>query len=104
MACRLLGTTDTPSNPETTGRRLAAIQIERCAQTLRSCLDRRVRCCRQSRALRLALDENDVMTPDPAPRRPSTTVLPPEGPGLRALTSLITGVVVICALYFGRAV
>ncbi|OXC75947.1 AI-2E family transporter [Caballeronia sordidicola] len=44
------------------------------------------------------------MNPDPVPRRPSTTVLPPEGPGLRALTSLITSVVVICVLYFGRAV
>src|ERR1700722_4570093 len=44
------------------------------------------------------------MNPDPAPRRPSAAVLPPEAPGLRALTSLITGVVVICALYFGRAV
>ncbi|MDN7182492.1 AI-2E family transporter [Caballeronia sp. SEWSISQ10-4 2] len=44
------------------------------------------------------------MTPDPVPRRPSATVLQPEAPGLRALTSLITGVVVICTLYFGRAV
>jgi predicted PurR-regulated permease PerM len=44
------------------------------------------------------------MNPDHVPRRPSATVLPPEAPGLRALTSLITGVVVICALYFGRAV
>src|SRR5258708_4152480 len=44
------------------------------------------------------------MNQDPVPRRPSTAVLPPEGPGLRALTSLITGVVVICVLYFGRAV
>jgi predicted PurR-regulated permease PerM len=38
------------------------------------------------------------------PRRPTPKVLPPDAPGLRALTSLITGVVVICALYFGRAV
>jgi predicted PurR-regulated permease PerM len=40
----------------------------------------------------------------PAPRRPPAKVLPPEAPGVRALASLVTGVVVICALYFGRAV
>ncbi|KIG08128.1 AI-2E family transporter [Caballeronia concitans] len=40
----------------------------------------------------------------PGPRRPPTKVLPPDAPGLRALASLVTGVVVICALYFGRAV
>src|SRR5471030_259733 len=44
------------------------------------------------------------MTPNPTPRRPVAKVLPPEAPGMRALTSLITGVVIICALYFGRAV
>ncbi len=38
------------------------------------------------------------------PRRPPAKVLPPDALGLRALASLITGVVVICALYFGRAV
>jgi predicted PurR-regulated permease PerM len=51
-----------------------------------------------------ASNENDVMTPNSAPRRPPVKVLPPESPGLRALTSLVTGVVIICALYFGRAV
>ncbi|GGD84851.1 AI-2E family transporter [Caballeronia grimmiae] len=40
----------------------------------------------------------------PGPRRPPAKVLPPDAPGLRALASLLTGVVVICALYFGRAV
>ncbi|MDR5738954.1 MULTISPECIES: AI-2E family transporter [unclassified Caballeronia] len=40
----------------------------------------------------------------PGPRRPPAKVLPPDAPGLRALASLVTGVVVICALYFGRAV
>ncbi|KMZ12991.1 transport protein [Candidatus Burkholderia humilis] len=40
----------------------------------------------------------------PAPRRPPVKVLPPEAPGVRALASLVTGVVVICALYFGCAV
>ncbi|SAK68982.1 AI-2 transport protein TqsA [Caballeronia hypogeia] len=40
----------------------------------------------------------------PGPRRPPAKVLPPEAPGVRALASLVTGVVVICALYFGRAV
>jgi predicted PurR-regulated permease PerM len=40
----------------------------------------------------------------PAPRRPPAKILPPEAPGVRALASLVTGVVVICALYFGRAV
>ncbi|WP_082771507.1 MULTISPECIES: AI-2E family transporter [Burkholderiaceae] len=44
------------------------------------------------------------MTPNPVPRRPASKVLPPEAPGMRALLSLVTGVVVICALYFGRAV
>ncbi|SPB16303.1 AI-2 transport protein TqsA [Caballeronia novacaledonica] len=40
----------------------------------------------------------------PAPRRPPAKILPPEAPGVRALASLVTGVVIICALYFGRAV
>ncbi|SAL61305.1 AI-2 transport protein TqsA [Caballeronia arvi] len=40
----------------------------------------------------------------PGPRRPPAKILPPEAPGVRALASLVTGVVVICALYFGRAV
>jgi predicted PurR-regulated permease PerM len=40
----------------------------------------------------------------PGPRRPPAKVLPPDAPGLRALASLVTGVIVICALYFGRAV
>ncbi|WP_213776112.1 AI-2E family transporter [Caballeronia sp. dw_276] len=44
------------------------------------------------------------MTPNPVPRRPASKVLPPEAPGMRALVSIVTGVVVICALYFGRAV
>jgi predicted PurR-regulated permease PerM len=44
------------------------------------------------------------MPPIPTPRRPAAKVLPPEAPGVRALASLVTGVVVICALYFGRAV
>ena len=44
------------------------------------------------------------MTPNPDPRRQVPQVLPPEMPGMRTLTSLIAGVVVICALYFGRAV
>ncbi|KND61718.1 transport protein [Candidatus Burkholderia verschuerenii] len=38
------------------------------------------------------------------PRRSPAKILPPEAPGLRALASLVTGVIVICALYFGRAV
>lgn len=38
------------------------------------------------------------------PRRSSDRGPPPEVPGLRALTSLVAGVVVIGALYFGRAV
>ncbi|WP_258187724.1 AI-2E family transporter [Trinickia symbiotica] len=38
------------------------------------------------------------------PRRSSDRGPPPEVPGLRALTSLVAGVVVIVALYFGRAV
>ncbi len=29
---------------------------------------------------------------------------PPEVPGLRTLTSMVAGVIAICALYFGRAV
>lgn len=44
------------------------------------------------------------MSSTPPPRRQIPKVLPPESPGMRALTSLIAGVVVICALYFGRAV
>jgi predicted PurR-regulated permease PerM len=44
------------------------------------------------------------MSATPPPRRQIPKVLPPEMPGMRALTSLIAGVVVICALYFGRAV
>ncbi|KND57680.1 transport protein [Candidatus Paraburkholderia schumanniana] len=40
----------------------------------------------------------------PGPRRPPAKILPPEAPGVRALASLVTGVVVICALYFARAV
>ena len=44
------------------------------------------------------------MPPPPGPRRPPAKVLPPDAPSVRALTSLVTGVVVICALYFGRAV
>ena len=31
-------------------------------------------------------------------------VLPPDAPGLRALTSLVAGIAVIGALYFGREV
>jgi predicted PurR-regulated permease PerM len=44
------------------------------------------------------------MTPNPTPRRPIAKVLSPEMSGTRALTSLVTGVAIICALYFGRAV
>jgi predicted PurR-regulated permease PerM len=44
------------------------------------------------------------MNPNSGPRRPLSKVLPPDAPGMRALLSLVTGVVVICALYFGRAV
>ena len=44
------------------------------------------------------------MPPASGPRRPPAKVLPPESPGLRALASLVAVVVVICALYFGRAV
>jgi predicted PurR-regulated permease PerM len=44
------------------------------------------------------------MSPIPSPRRPPAKVLPPDAPGVRGLASLITGVAVICALYFGRAV
>ncbi|GJH19613.1 MULTISPECIES: AI-2E family transporter [Caballeronia] len=40
----------------------------------------------------------------PGPRRPPAKILPPEAPGVRALASLVTGVIIICALYFGRAV
>ncbi|WP_250515713.1 AI-2E family transporter [Caballeronia sp. INDeC2] len=40
----------------------------------------------------------------PGPRRPPAKILPPDAPGVRALLSLVTGVVIICALYFGRAV
>lgn len=45
-----------------------------------------------------------IMTGSLPPRRSSDRGPPPEVPGLRALTSLIAGVVVIGALYFGRAV
>jgi predicted PurR-regulated permease PerM len=48
--------------------------------------------------------EDDSMPQLPGSRRPPAKVLPPEVPSIRALTSLMTGVVVICALYFGRAV
>ncbi|WP_248322830.1 AI-2E family transporter [Caballeronia sp. Sq4a] len=44
------------------------------------------------------------MPPLPGPRRPPAKILPPDAPGLRALASLVAVVVVICALYFGRAV
>jgi predicted PurR-regulated permease PerM len=44
------------------------------------------------------------MTGPLPPRRSSDRGPPPEVPGLRALTSLVAGVVVIVALYFGRAV
>jgi predicted PurR-regulated permease PerM len=44
------------------------------------------------------------MTAPLPPRRSSDRGSPPEVPGLRALTSLVAGVVAICALYFGRAV
>ncbi|WP_250467679.1 MULTISPECIES: AI-2E family transporter [unclassified Caballeronia] len=44
------------------------------------------------------------MPPAPGSRRPPAKILPPDAPGLRALASLVTGVIVICALYFGRAV
>ncbi|MEJ0002611.1 MAG: AI-2E family transporter [Pararobbsia sp.] len=36
--------------------------------------------------------------------RPPAQVAPAEAPGIRALTTLITGVVIVCALYFGRTV
>ncbi|ALE56856.1 putative PurR-regulated permease PerM [Paraburkholderia sp. GV068] len=39
----------------------------------------------------------------PPPGRPNR-VYPPGAPGLHGLASVITGVVVVCALYFGRAV
>jgi predicted PurR-regulated permease PerM len=45
-----------------------------------------------------------IMTGPLPPRRSSDRGPSPEVPGLRALTSLVTGVVVIGALYFGRAV
>ncbi len=44
------------------------------------------------------------MTGPLPPRRSSDRGPPPEVPGLRALTSLVAGVVAIGALYFGRAV
>ncbi len=44
------------------------------------------------------------MTGPLPPRRSSDRGPPPEVPGLKALTSLIAGIVVIGALYFGRAV
>ncbi len=40
----------------------------------------------------------------PKPPRPPAQVAPAEAPGIRALTTLITVVVVVCALYFGRTV
>jgi predicted PurR-regulated permease PerM len=40
----------------------------------------------------------------PKPPRPPAQVAPAEAPGIRALTTLITGVVIVCALYFGRTV
>lgn len=40
----------------------------------------------------------------PKPPRPPAQVAPAEAPGIRALTTLITAVVVVCALYFGRTV
>src|SRR5471032_915581 len=43
---------------------------------------------------------NDPCPPDVPP----ANVLPPEAPGLRALTSLVAGVTVIGGLYFGREV
>jgi predicted PurR-regulated permease PerM len=36
--------------------------------------------------------------------RPPAQVAPAEAPGIRMLTTLITGVVIVCALYFGRTV
>ena len=45
-----------------------------------------------------------IMTGPMPPRRRSDRGSPPEVPGLRALTSLVAGVAVIGALYFGRAV
>jgi predicted PurR-regulated permease PerM len=38
------------------------------------------------------------------PNVPPANVLPPDAPGLRALTSLVAGIAVIGALYFGREV
>ncbi|WP_198665324.1 AI-2E family transporter [Paraburkholderia kururiensis] len=44
------------------------------------------------------------MNPSFPPRRENARVRPPEVPGLRTLTSMVAGVIAICALYFGRAV
>ncbi|MGI4984098.1 MAG: AI-2E family transporter [Janthinobacterium lividum] len=48
------------------------------------------------------------MSLSPPPRAPgarsAAKVLPPDVPTTRALTSIITGVVIVCALYFGRDV
>lgn len=44
------------------------------------------------------------MNPSFPPQRENTRVRPPEVPGLRTLTSMVAGVIAICALYFGRAV
>ncbi|HTJ92744.1 MAG TPA: AI-2E family transporter, partial [Pararobbsia sp.] len=40
----------------------------------------------------------------PKPPRPPAQVAPAEAPGIRVLTTLITVVIVVCALYFGRTV
>lgn len=40
----------------------------------------------------------------PKPPRPPAQVAPAEAPGIRLLTTLITVVIVVCALYFGRTV
>ncbi|CAM2139892.1 AI-2 transport protein TqsA [Pararobbsia alpina] len=40
----------------------------------------------------------------PKPPRPPAQVAPAEAPGIRVLTTLITAVIVVCALYFGRTV
>ena len=43
-------------------------------------------------------------SPLPLPPRSPAKVIPPEAPTMRALTTVITGVAVVCALYFGRAI
>lgn len=45
-----------------------------------------------------------IMNPSFPPRRENARVRPPEVPGLRTLTSMVAGVIALCALYFGRAV